>query len=123
MEKEMETTISERIRSLRKEKGLNQAELGEKTGISRRSISTIENGETDPSAKQITAISKFFNVSTEYLLNGKEESNTISETEQEIIQLVRRDLDIKETLIKILENKKKEIRRMMKMQNHELMTA
>jgi transcriptional regulator with XRE-family HTH domain len=116
-------TISERIRSLRKEKGLNQAELGEKTGITRRSISTIENGETDPSAKQITALSNFFNVSTEYLLNGKEEKNTMSETEQEIIQLVRKDSDIKETLVNLLESKKKAIRQMMKAQNHELMAA
>lgn len=113
-------TISERIRSLRKEKGLNQAELGEKTGITRRSISTIENGETDPSAKQITALSNFFNVSTEYLLNGKEESNTMSEIEQEIIQLVRKDSDIKETLLKFLDAKKKAIYQVM---NHELMAA
>lgn len=117
-------TISERIKSLRKEKGLNQAELGEKTGITRRSISTIENGETDPSATQITAISKFFNVSTEYLLNGKEEESTISTTEQEIIQLVRKDSEIKETLLKILETKKKAIQQMMmQAQNHELLVA
>jgi transcriptional regulator with XRE-family HTH domain len=122
MEKKMET-ISERIRSLRKEKGLNQAELGEKTGITRRSISTIENGETDPSAKQITAISDFFNVSTEYLLNGKEETNTISKTEQEIIQLVRKDPDIKETLLNLLDFKKKAINRMMMTANHELIVA
>lgn len=116
-------TISERIRSLRKEKGLNQAELGEKTGITRRSISTIENGETDPSAKQITALSNFFNVSTEYLLNGREEKNTMSETEQEIIQLVRKDADIKATLINLLDFKKKTIGRMMMTANHELIAA
>jgi len=117
----METTISERIKSLRKIKGLNQTELGEKTGISRRTISTIENGETDPSAKQITALSEFFSVSTEYLLNGKEESNTISQSEQEIIQLVRKDPDIKATLLNILDFKKKAINNMM--MNHKLMAA
>ncbi len=120
----MEETISERIKKMRKEKGLNQSELSEKTGISQRSISAIENGITDLSTKQIKIISEFFNVSTDYLINGKDTENTISETEQEIIQLVRKDIDIKETLLKLLDTKKKAIQQMMmQAQNHELMAA
>jgi transcriptional regulator with XRE-family HTH domain len=118
--RKMEESISERIKRIRKEKGLNQSELSEKTGISQRSISAIENGVTDPSTKQIKAISEFFNVSKDYLIDGKEGENTISKSEQEIIQLVRKDSDIKETLLKFLDAKKKAIYQVM---NHELMAA
>jgi transcriptional regulator with XRE-family HTH domain len=121
----MNADISERIKNLRKEKNLNQEELGKILGISRRSISAIENGETDLSTQQIKAISELFNVTTDYLLNGTEIKNTISETEQEIIQLVRKDADIKATLLNLLDFKKKTISRMMMKHelNHELMAA
>jgi len=36
--------LGERIRTLRKQKGLTQAELAEKAGISRATLSKLENG-------------------------------------------------------------------------------
>lgn len=117
----MNADISERIKNLRKEKGLNQEEFGKILGISRRSISAIENGETDLSTQQVKIVSEFFNITTDYLLNGTKVKNEISETEQEIIQLVRKDADIKTTLLNILDFKKKAINNMM--MNHELMAA
>ena len=124
----MNADISERIKNLRKEKSLNQEELGKILGISRRSISAIENGETDLSTQQIKAISELFNVTTDYLLNGTKTENTISETEKEIIQLVRKDEEIKTTLLNLLDFKKKTINRIImnhqpNQSNHELMAA
>ena len=36
--------LGERIRTLRKERGMTQAELAEKSGISRATLSKLENG-------------------------------------------------------------------------------
>ncbi|MUP45296.1 XRE family transcriptional regulator [Gramella sp. BOM4] len=45
--------IAEQVKRSRKEKGLTQAALGEKTGLSLRSIQRIENGEVNPRAYSI----------------------------------------------------------------------
>lgn len=119
----MNSGISKRIKILRKTKEINQEELGKILNISRRSVSAIENGETDLSTKQLEKLSEFFNVSTDYLIKGKEEENTINTTEQEILMLVRNDLDIKKTLLNVLETKKKAIQQMMMKTQNELMTA
>lgn len=113
-------TIGERIKNLRKIKKMNQEDLRKIIDVSQRTMSMIENNESDLSVKDIEKLSKFFNVSINYLIKGTEEENTISKTEQEIIQLVRKDQDIKETLLKFLDAKKKAIYQVM---NHELMAA
>lgn len=114
-------TMGERIKKLRKEKKLNQEDLRKVLDVSQRTMSMIENNESDLSVKDIEKLSIFFNVSINYLIKGKEEESTISETEQEIIQLVRKDIDIKETLLKLLDTKKKAISRMM--MHSEMMTV
>lgn len=116
--------INERIRMLRKEKGLNQSELAKEINCSLRSISGIEKGEYKPTYTQLKEISDYFGVSIDWLVKGVESEN-ISTTEQEIIQLVRKDADIKATLLNLLDFKKKTISRMMMKHelNHELMAA
>jgi transcriptional regulator with XRE-family HTH domain len=115
--------INERIRTLRKEKGLSQNELAKEINCSLRSVSGIEKGEYKPTYIQLKEISDYFGVSIDWLVKGVEAEN-ISSTEQEIIELVRNDNDIKKTLLNLLETKKKAIQRMMMTEkNHELMAA
>ena len=124
-------TIGERIREIRKEKRISQTELAKKMDISTQVMYGIEKNISNPTPEHLIKLSHFLEKSTDYLLTGKEEANkikieenTISTTEKEIIQLVRNDLDIKKTLVQILETKKKAIQKMlMTTQNHELMAA
>ncbi|MBD5636654.1 MAG: helix-turn-helix transcriptional regulator [Clostridia bacterium] len=58
----------ERLKELRIEKGLTQAQLAEETGLSRSAIGFWENGERIPLASVIITLAKYFNVSTDYLL-------------------------------------------------------
>lgn len=61
-------SFSEKLKLLRKEKGLSQIELAKKLNISRQSISNYENGLRFPNdEKLIVKISDFFNVSIDYL--------------------------------------------------------
>lgn len=64
--------IGERILQLRKEKNLSQEQLSEKLEISRQSISKWESGQSIPEADKIIQLSEIFNVTTDYLLKGKE---------------------------------------------------
>ena len=49
MDKEL--VLKNRIKEVRMEKGLSQAELAEMVGVSRNTISSIETGQYSPSAK------------------------------------------------------------------------
>ena len=57
-----------RLKQLREEKGLSQAQLGEKIGVSRGSISFYENESRIPDIEVLEKISLFFEVPSDYLL-------------------------------------------------------
>ncbi len=63
----------ERIRFLRKELKLSQKEFATKIGISQNFLSEIEKGKKQPSEKVLRLISHTFNVSYEWLKEGKGE--------------------------------------------------
>lgn len=48
------------VRALREELGISQKALGEKIGISRQSVNSIENGKYDPSLPLAIRIARFF---------------------------------------------------------------
>ena len=60
-------TLSDRLKALRKAKGLTQEKLAEIIGVERSSIGKYETG-TMPSIEIITALSEFFSVSIDYLI-------------------------------------------------------
>lgn len=64
----MTLTFGEKIRNLREDADLTQAQLGKKLNISQRKISYIECGKCEPSIEDINAFCKFFQVSSDYLL-------------------------------------------------------
>lgn len=61
-------TLGEKIRLLREEEELNQAELGKAVNMTQRRVSYIENDKYEPSVDDIRAFCRFFNVSADYLL-------------------------------------------------------
>lgn len=50
---------------LRKEKGINQTDLGRMVGVSRQTISLIERGDYNPSVMVALSLAKVFDVSVE----------------------------------------------------------
>ena len=77
-------TLGEKIKDLRKNKGLSQEDLANKLNVSRQAVSKYEKDINEPNIDTIKRISKYFNVDLEYLLNddsldSKDESkNNIS---------------------------------------------
>lgn len=67
--------LSDKIVELRKSKGMSQAELAEKLDVSRQAISRWEVGSAMPDAINILQISKWFGVTTDYLLNDDYQSD------------------------------------------------
>ncbi len=83
-------TISQRVFDLLNKQGRKQNELSEFSGISTSTISAWNKRGTNPSADVISTLADFFNVSTDYLLTGKEKSSPTVELtadEQELLDL------------------------------------
>lgn len=62
----------ERLKELRAEKGLSQAQLAKETGLSRSALYYWENGLKIPNAQAIIILARYFEVSTDYLLGEKD---------------------------------------------------
>ncbi|ABS40528.1 helix-turn-helix domain-containing protein [Clostridium botulinum] len=60
--------FSNKLYSLRKQKGLSQDELGSKLNVSRQTISKWELGETTPELEKLTALGDFFEISLDELV-------------------------------------------------------
>lgn len=61
-------TFSQRLKELRTENNLTQAQLATKLGIRQQSYTRYESGAGEPSLDTLIAIAKIFNVSVDYLL-------------------------------------------------------
>ena len=64
----MKNPFSERLKELRLENDLKQAELAKEVNISLSVISMYENGLRKPGMDAIIALSNYFKVTTDYIL-------------------------------------------------------
>lgn len=63
--------IAERIKFLREEHKLTQADLAKKLGITRSGVNAWEMGISVPSTQYVVELANLFKVSTDYLLGMK----------------------------------------------------
>ncbi|MFR9216062.1 MAG: helix-turn-helix domain-containing protein [Ruthenibacterium sp.] len=61
-------STAEKIVLLRKKKGISQEELAHELNTSRQAISKWENAQSTPDLDKLVSLSKYFGVSTDYLL-------------------------------------------------------
>ena len=64
-------SIGKFIAALRKEKGLTQEQLGEKLGVTNKTVSRWETGTYLPPAEMLLAMSGLFSVSINEILSGR----------------------------------------------------
>ena len=64
--------LSSRIASLRCKAGLSQAALANRLGVSPSAVGMYEQGRREPSGDLLIALANIFQVSTDYLLTGRE---------------------------------------------------
>lgn len=81
-------TAAERIKQLRKKKGISQSELAEVIGVKNNTVSTWERGTRKPDFEALNLLSDFFEVSFEYILgNSDKEEARVKPTEEELDRL------------------------------------
>lgn len=80
--------MNERIRKIREEADLNQANFGAKIGITGSAVSLIEGGKREPSEMVIRAICQIFGISRKWLDTGKGEMRIAPDNDNEIVDEV-----------------------------------
>ena len=60
------------LKNIRKIKKLNQQKVAMDLNISREALSYYENGKREPSLSLLVDMSRYFNVSINYLITGEE---------------------------------------------------
>ncbi|WP_196891477.1 helix-turn-helix domain-containing protein [Aureivirga marina] len=67
--------IGQKIRKIRKRKGMSQEDLAEEAGVNLRTIQRIENNETEPRSKTLQLICDVLEINLETILDyGKQEN-------------------------------------------------
>jgi transcriptional regulator with XRE-family HTH domain len=101
--------MGERIKIARKAKGWSQIELAEKIGLTSGGMSGIESNKRDASKTTIVKLSETLGVSADYLLFGVENKQAITESEQEILEVLREDKAMTNAVMEFAKVKKKAI--------------
>ena len=60
------------LKNIRKEKGFSQLKVALDLNMSREALSYYENGKRNPDIQTLKLFSKYFNVSIDFLINGKD---------------------------------------------------
>lgn len=72
--------FGDKLKNLRKEKGVNQTELGREIGVSLRTVISYETGKSYPKKREIySKLAEYFSVDINYLLTEDEEFITEAE--------------------------------------------
>lgn len=80
--------MNERIKMVRKSKGLTLEKFGSKLGISAAACSAIEVGKNSPSEQTIISICREFNVSEHWLRTGEGEMYNAVDEDEEISNIM-----------------------------------
>ena len=73
------------LQDLRKEKGLTQEQLAEKTGVARRTVSRGETGSNMPDLDILIELSDFYGVDLREILCGERKSESMNEELKETV--------------------------------------
>ena len=77
----------ERLKQLRKEKGLTQVTLAEELGVSKGTVAMWETGKRMPGFDMLARLSELFDKRVDYIIGTSEDRRSATLTEEEVAQL------------------------------------
>lgn len=94
-------SISERIKKIRKSKGLNQAEFGKKLGLSESAICNYESGRRAVSEITIKSICREYNINYNWLKEGIEPMDYDADNAA-LLEILKKEYNLSDIDIEIL---------------------
>ena len=88
------------IKLLRKDFNLSQPQLAKETGLANSEISYWENGERTPNAKVVIILSRYFQVTTDYLLKVTDDNSPVYRSDEYYADMSLLSKRLKELRIK-----------------------
>ena len=76
------------LKKLRKERELTQEQLAEKFGVSSRSVSRWENGNTMPELGILVELAEYYEVDIKEIIDGERKSESVEKEEKETLRKV-----------------------------------
>lgn len=70
-----DTVLGDRLKDLRRKKGINQEHVAIDLGISRARYSHYENNHVEPDAEMLRKLATYYNVTIDYLLGNSDNPN------------------------------------------------
>lgn len=83
--------IGKRIQGRRKQMGLTQEQLADKMDVSIQMVSNLERGNKSIRIENLIKLSEILNISTDYILTGKENIEDMHTLTQQMAALSQRD--------------------------------
>ena len=77
---------SDRLKELRKNKHLTQEQLGKKLNIATSTVSMYENGTREPDLQTLINLSKFYEVTTDYILGLSDKPYSSEMSSEQILK-------------------------------------
>lgn len=87
------------LRELRKEKELTQEQLAEQFGVSSRSVSRWENGNTMPELGILVELADFYEVDIKEIIDGERKSESMKKEEKETLRKVADYAEVEKKLV------------------------
>ena len=87
------------LKELRKEKELTQEQLAERFGVSSRSVSRWENGNTMPELGILVELADYYEVDIKEIIDGERKSENMKKEEKETLRKVADYAEVEKKLV------------------------
>ena len=87
------TMLGARIAVLRRAKGWNQSDLAKQLGVSSSAVGMYEQGRRQPAADVLVKLAEIFEVTTDFLLTGRAQTQQESRTVEDALAKTLLDVD------------------------------
>lgn len=91
--------IGKRIQMRRKQQGMTQEQLADKMDVSIQMVSNLERGNKAIRIENLIKLSQILNISTDYILTGKETTDDMQTLAEQMANLSQRDRKMMELLM------------------------
>ena len=98
------TGIGKRIQNRRKQQGYTQEQLAEMMNVSIQMVSNLERGNKALRIDNLINLSQILDISTDYILTGKETTDDIQTLTTRILQLSEKERKMVEMLVEFCLN-------------------
>ena len=97
--------FAKRLRVLRSEKNITQAEFAKVIGVAQQTVGSWEKGNSAPNFEILSKIADYFNVSTDYLLGRETHNPSLSEEQKNLLKAFGElKKDAKNTVLTVLDS-------------------